>query len=97
MKIFSWIMLATTTLSTLGCVVVPTNAQNHVAKCEISSDKLTLKVIDVAKSTNSYYSIEGLILTPILYPSTAIVSSIFVAANNIYHLGEEKLVCGKTE
>ncbi|GAB2196798.1 hypothetical protein [Sessilibacter sp. MAH4] len=89
-------ILSTLVLATLhGCVVVPTSDSEHVAKCEISSDRKTLRVIDVAKETNSYYSIEGLLLTPIIYPTTALISGIYVGVNNIYNLGEEKVVCKK--
>ena len=73
-----------------GCVVVPATDTAKVNKCEISSDRKTLKVIDVAEDTNTFYSISGLIL----YPISGIVSGTYVAVNNIYHLGEEKLVCG---
>ena len=49
----------------------------------------TLKVIDLAKESSSYYSISGVILLPI----TGVVSGVYVAVNNVYHLGEEKIVC----
>lgn len=51
---------------------------------------MTLKVVDIAKESNSYYSISGVVL----YPISGIVSGTYVAVNNIYHIGEEKLVCG---
>jgi len=73
-----------------GCVVVPVNDNNYENKCQISSDRKTLKVIDAAKDTNSYYSISGLLLVPI----TGVISGVYVAVNNVYHLGEEKIVCG---
>ena len=72
-----------------GCVIVPKKDSTHHNKCEISSDRKTLKVIDLAKETNSYYSVSGLFLFPI----TGIISGTFVAVNNIYHLGEETIVC----
>lgn len=72
-----------------SCIVVPSTDQAYVNKCEISSDRKTLKVIDVAKDTNSYYSISGIILLPL----SGVVSGIYVAVNNVYHLSEEKLVC----
>jgi site-specific recombinase len=72
-----------------SCVVVPTVDHAYFNRCEISSDRKTLKVIDAAKGTNSYYSISGLIL----YPISGIVSGIYVAVNNVYHYGEEKIVC----
>lgn len=72
-----------------GCVVLPTNDSTHHNKCEISSDRKTLKVIDLAKETNSYYSVSGLFL----FPVTGVISGTFVTVNNIYHLGEETIVC----
>ncbi|WGL16010.1 hypothetical protein PVT68_14690 [Microbulbifer bruguierae] len=76
-----------------GCVVVPHPDKDYVAKCEISSDRKTLRVMNVAKETQTYYSLEGIIATPILYPATALVSGVYVAVNNMYNVGQEKLVC----
>jgi hypothetical protein len=72
-----------------GCIVVPKKDSTHPNKCEISSDRKTLKVIDLAKETNSYYSVSGIFL----FPVTGVISGTFVAVNNIYHLGEETIVC----
>jgi hypothetical protein len=74
-----------------GCMVVPQNDVAKVNRCEISSDRKTLKVINGFEDTNTFYSISGLVLLPV----TGIVSGTYVAVNNIYHLGEERLVCGK--
>jgi hypothetical protein len=79
-----------------GCITVPSPSKNYEARCEISTDRLTLKIVDVAEETNSYYSISGIILTPILVPVTAIISGVYVVAHNTYNLGEEKIVCSET-
>lgn len=50
-----------------------------------------LKIIDAAEGSNSFYSISSVILFPI----TAVPSGIYVGVNNVYHLGEERIVCGK--
>jgi hypothetical protein len=76
-----------------GCVVVPTEDLSSVNKCEISSDRKTLKIINGFEDTNTYYSISGLLLIPI----TGVVSGAYVAINNIYHLGEERIVCGSAK
>ena len=76
-----------------GCVVVPVEDKLHVNKCEISSDRKTLKIIDLAEETNSYYSVSGVVLTPLLVPATAIVSGSYVFINNTYRLGEETIKC----
>lgn len=77
------------TLLLSGCILVPGKDKSHTNKCEISSDRKTLKVMDLAKGTNSYYSISGLFL----FPLSAAVSGTYVAVNNIYHFGEETIVC----
>lgn len=76
-----------------ACVVVPVKDKLHINRCEISSDRKTLKIIDVAKESNSYYSISGIVLTPILVPTTAIVSGAYVLVNNTYRFGEESIKC----
>ena len=82
-------------ISFSSCATIPTKVKGHVNKCEISSDKKTLKIIDVAKETHTYYSLSGLILTPIIIPTTTIVSGSYILVNNIYNLAEEKIVCGE--
>ena len=76
-----------------GCITVPVKSSEQNKVCELSSDKKTLKVIDVAKETNTFYNVSGIILSPILVPTSAIISGTFVLINNIYHYGEEKIVC----
>lgn len=73
-----------------GCMVVPETDTAKVNRCEISSDRKTLKVINGFEDTNTFYSISGLILLPV----SGVVSGTYVAINNVYHLGEETLVCG---
>jgi hypothetical protein len=82
-----------TLLLTSGCVVVAAKDLLAVNKCEISSDRKTLKIINGFKDTHTYYSVSGLILLPI----TGVVSSIYVTINNIYHVGEKAVVCGSGE
>ena len=72
-----------------GCIVVPDKVSSRENKCEISSDKKTLKIVDLAKGTNTYYSISGIVLLPI----SGVISGTYVAVNNVYHLGEEIIVC----
>ncbi|WP_137166979.1 hypothetical protein [Salinimonas lutimaris] len=73
-----------------GCIVVPQTDTAKVNKCEISSDRKTLKIINGFEDTNTFYSVSGLVLLPI----SGVVSGTYVAINNVYHLGEETLVCG---
>ena len=76
-----------------ACVVIPVKDKTQRHRCEISSDKKTLKVIDFAKETNTYYSISGILLTPIIVPASAIISGTYVLVNNTYHLGEQAIKC----
>jgi hypothetical protein len=88
MKVILCGILALTLMS--GCVVVPAKDLLAENKCEISSDRKTLKMINGFEDTSTYYSISGLILVPI----TGVVSGVYVAINNIYHMGEEAIICG---
>ncbi|MBE1298839.1 MAG: hypothetical protein GJ680_02865 [Alteromonadaceae bacterium] len=82
---------ATVALTILsGCIVVPQTDSTKVNRCEISSDRKTLKVINGFDDANTYYSVSGLVLVPI----SGIISGTYVAINNIYHLGEEHIICG---
>jgi len=81
-------------LTMSGCITVPVIVDTHTHQCKISTDMKTLRVVDVAEETNSYYSVSGFLLSPILIPTTAIVSGAYVLVNNVYHLGEERFNCG---
>ncbi len=76
-----------------SCVAVPATDVSHVGRCGVSSDHKTLKIVDVAQVTNSYYSISGYVLTPILLPTTAIISGIYVLTNNAYYSGKDIIQC----
>jgi len=76
-----------------GCVAVPATDISYVGRCGVSPDQKTLKVIDVAKATNSYYSISGYLLTPILLPTSAIISGAYVLTNNAYYYGKDIVQC----
>lgn len=77
-------------ISITACVVVPTTDLSSVNKCEISTGRKTLRIINGFEDTNTYYSISGLILIPV----TGVVSGTYVVINNIYHMGEEAIICG---
>ena len=81
-------------LATPSCVTVPVDADRVKYKCELSTNKKTLKVVDVAEETNSYYSVSGILLSPILVPTTALISGTYVLVHNTYNLGEEVIKCG---
>lgn len=73
-----------------GCVVVPKTDVAKTSRCEISSDRKTLKIVNGFEDTNTFYSVGGLLLIPV----TGVISGTYVAVNNVYHLGEERIVCG---
>lgn len=76
-----------------GCVAVPATDATYVGRCGLSTERKVLKIVDVAKTTNSYYSISGYLLTPILLPTTAIISGVYVITNNAYYEGESIIQC----
>ncbi len=80
-------------LSQTGCIVLPQKDPDARPRCELSSDQKTLRIVDIAAETDTYYSVTGVLLSPILIPATALLSGTYVAVNNTYHLGEEKFVC----
>ncbi len=80
-------------LTLSGCVTAPISDYSHESTCKLSTDMKTLKIIDVAEETNSYYSVAGIVLSPILVPTTAIISGTYVLVNNTYHIGEEMVKC----
>jgi hypothetical protein len=89
-----FVLLSLVSISLVGCVTVPVPSKIQTARCEISTDRLTLKVVDLAEATDSYYTLEGLLASPILVPTTAILSGAYVLGHNTYHVGEERIVCG---
>ena len=76
-----------------SCVVVPVTETRYVGRCGITHDKKTLKLIDVAKESQTYYDIGGLVLSPILIPVTAILSATYIATDEIYQYGKQMIVC----
>jgi len=98
MKLKLKILLTFSTIFTLvtvisSCVAVPVTDISYVGRCGVSPDQKTLKIIDVAKATNSYYSISGYLLTPILLPTSVIISGTYVLTNNAYYYGKNVVQC----
>ena len=93
-NIHGMLILFITLLSIIsGCVVSPASDINYVGRCGVTPDHKTLRIVDVAKATNSYYSISGYLLTPILLPVTAIISGAYVLTNNVYYEGKNIIQC----
>lgn len=74
-------------LSLSGCIVFPVKdlEATRIAnvRCELSSDKKVLKIVDVAKATNTFYSVSGVVLSPILIPLSGLLSGSYTLVNNI--------------
>jgi len=92
-KLLSFSTIFTLTTVILGCVAVPVTDISFVGRCGVSPDQKTLKIIDVAKASNSYYSISGYLLTPIILPTSIIISGAYVLTNNAYYYGENIVQC----
>lgn len=84
-----------------ACVVFPVTDKEATrianVRCELSSDKKILKVVDVAKETNSFYSVSGIVLSPIILPVSGLLSGSYALVNNIYFYGEQKIKCDNRE
>ena len=88
------LMALLVSFSLTGCITVAVPADHQAKRCEISTDRMTLKIIDLAKATNSYYTTEGYLVSPILVPTTAMISGAYLLVHNTYFYGKEKIVCG---
>lgn len=79
----------------LGCVVMPEVDRSEKYSCALSSDKKYLKVANLMDGDTSFYEWQDEMLSIITFPTTAIISTVYVAVNNVYHIGEKQIKCGK--
>jgi len=81
------------TFALSGCVVMPEidNSQNY--QCGLSTDKKTLKVVNLMDGDTSFYKWNDEFASIITLPTSAVISSVYVAVNNIYHIGEKQIKC----
>lgn len=75
-----------------GCVAVPYPDDFSASACDTATSRKTLRVVNITSETNTD-SVEGIVLSPILVPVTAVFSGAYVVANNALHFGEEALRC----
>ena len=87
-----FIVLVTSLACLQGCITAPIPSTDYRSECDIATQRLQLKIIDVAKGTNSD-SVEGYLISPVLVPLTAIPSAVIVLINNIVNFAEEKIRC----
>ncbi len=76
-----------------SCVVVPQSSINQNVECALSTDKKYLKVVNLLDGDTSFYAWQDEMLSVITMPGSAIISSVYVTVNNIYHIGEKKIKC----
>lgn len=76
-----------------GCVVVPEIDGSVNYQCGLSTDKKTLKVVNLMDGDTSFYEWNDEMSSIITMPTSAIISSAYVAVNNIYHFGEKQIKC----
>jgi hypothetical protein len=62
-------------------------------QCALSTDKKTLKVVNLLDGDATFYAREDEMFSVITMPGSAIISSVFVAVNNVYHIGEKRIKC----
>jgi len=76
-----------------SCIVVPESVENQNLECALSTNKKTLKVVNLLDGDETFYAWEDEIFSVITMPGSAILSSVFVAVNNVYHIGEKQIKC----
>ncbi|WP_371194439.1 hypothetical protein [Glaciecola sp. SC05] len=81
-------------LSISACVVVPQTDYSQKYKCELSSDKKVLKLVNLLENDTSFYAWTDETLALISVPTSAILSASYVLVNNVYHIGERTIKCG---
>jgi hypothetical protein len=77
-----------------GCVVMPEIDDTQNYQCGLSTDKKTLKVVNLMDGDTSFYKWNDEISSIITLPTSAVISGVYVAVNNIYHFGEKQIKCG---
>jgi hypothetical protein len=77
-----------------GCVVIPESDSTQNYQCGLSTDKKTLKVVNLMDGDTSFYEWNDEISSIITMPTSAVISSVYVAVNNIYYFGETQIKCG---
>ncbi len=76
-----------------GCAVVPYPNELYASPCPTTSQRQTLRMVNVLEESRT----DGLglwLASPVVVPVTAVVSGVYVAANNTYNAAEERLKCG---
>tara|TARA_R110001583_G_scaffold30449_2_gene105224 strand:- start:1678 stop:1956 length:279 start_codon:yes stop_codon:yes gene_type:complete len=76
-----------------GCVVVPENSQVDKNSCSMSTNKKYLKVVNLNDNSSTFYEWQDEVFAIVTVPTSAIVSGIYVAINNVIYIGEKLIKC----
>ncbi len=87
------VLIVSVLLTVPGCVVLPKKDVKAKYRCGLSTDKKVLKFVNLLNNDNSFYAWNDEILGVITVPTSAIVSSLYVAVNNTYHFVEKTIKC----
>ena len=80
--------------SVSACVVVPESVnEKNKYKCELSTNKKTLKLTNLTEGDTSFYRWNDELTAFITIPTSAVISATYVLVNNIYHIGEKQIKC----
>lgn len=93
MNILNMLLIYSFFILSTGCIVVPEVAETQQYQCGLSSDKKTLKIVNLTDGDTSYYKWNDEVASIVTIPTSAIVSSVYVAVNNLYHIGEKQIKC----
>ena len=94
---FNKIAILILLLSCTSCVVLPVNVDSQSYQCGLSTDKKTLKVVNLNDGGTAFYEWQDELFAIISIPTSAIISGTYVLVNNIYHIGEKQIKCDKTK
>ncbi len=92
---FNKIIILVLLLSSTSCVVIPENVDSQNYQCGLSSDKKTLRLININDSNRVFYEWNNELFAIISIPTSAIISDRYVLVNNIDHIGEKLIKRGK--
>ncbi len=92
---FNKITILMLLLSCTSCVVIPENIDSQNYQCGLSSDKKTLRLVNINDGGTVFYEWDDEFFAIISIPTSAIISGTYVLVNNIYHIGEKLIKCGK--
>ncbi|MEW6999646.1 hypothetical protein AADZ86_18295 [Colwelliaceae bacterium BS250] len=76
-----------------ACIVVPEKDETEAYQCALSTDRKTLKLVNLNNGDTSFYQWNDEMSAIITVPTSAIISGTYVLVNNVYHIGEKLIKC----